>query len=84
MLYFFLKPFFFVSRTWSTDRIDTWRVPFLVRFQRTVLTETTLEVHLCPDDRLEDPLCTITAVAAIIDYRQYNTQYSPNDPLVTT
>jgi len=64
------------GREWQTTRYSTWRVPFIVRFQRIVFVETDVSVILCPDDdNIRDPYCTITHVAAIVEQVQANTVY---------
>jgi len=65
------------GREWETERYSTWRVPFVVRFQRIIFVETEILVLLCPDPNtgIRDPYCTITHVAALVEQVQANTVY---------
>jgi len=63
------------DRVFEDIRRSSWRVPFLVRFQRTVFVSTDVSIVLCPDDESGGPQCTITSVAAIVEQVQSNTVY---------
>jgi len=63
------------GRTWITSRYSQWRVPFLVRWERTVMVDEDVEIILCPDTTTTLALCTLNSVAAIVEQIQANTVY---------
>jgi hypothetical protein len=63
------------DRMFEDVRRSSWRVPFVVRFQRTVFVSTEVSIVLCPEDGSGGARCTITSVAAIVEHTQSNTVY---------